>query len=152
MAVLYWRESEQHKPKKSAVFYIGLLLYVLSFFLPAVDFYDSGHLAGWMCAWMAFYGLVVPNVSLLAVFGGLINPAAVTYILLQVRNRAPRACFALSAAILLFIPITWLSLILMHLRIWVGHVVWITGLLLMIEWHKFRMEAIAGMRTRFLQN
>ncbi|HEV2400812.1 MAG TPA: hypothetical protein VGS27_28010 [Candidatus Sulfotelmatobacter sp.] len=87
---------------------------------------------------MAFFGLNNEQVNGLAVFGGLINPTAIAYIVLRIVDRAPDGRFFLAGAILAFIPLTWLSLIMMHLGILVGHVLWIAALLLIIDWKDFR--------------
>jgi hypothetical protein len=99
---------------------------------------DHSGAPGWICAWMAFFGLDNKDVNGLAVFGGLINPIAIAYIVLRIRYRAPEARFFLAGATLAFIPLTWLSLIMMHLGILIGHFAWIAGLLLMIDWKDFR--------------
>ena len=117
-----------------AVFYTGLALYVISFFLPAVAD-NTGGLPGWFCAWFAFAALHgVNQVSPVAIFGGLINPVAVVYVVLRILGRARRLRIASAIAILIFIPLTWLSLIFMQLGVRIGHVLWIAGLLLMISW------------------
>ncbi len=87
---------------------------------------------------MAFFGLDNKEVNGLAVFGGLLNPIAIAYTVLRIRDRAPDTRFFLAGAILAFIPLTWLSLIVMHLGISIGHVAWIAGLILIIHWRDLR--------------
>jgi hypothetical protein len=118
-------------------FRIGLVIFVVSFFLPALTD-AAGPLVGWGCALLAFFGLGNENVNFLAVFGGLINPLAVAYIILRIRDRAPLARWFLGIGILAFIPLTWLSLFVMHLRIQIGHIGWIAGLFLIIDWDDLR--------------
>jgi len=118
-----------------ALFYVGIGIFVVSFFLPAVNLNGLGVLDGFACAWLSFFALQDgKSVSTLACFGGLINPIAITYVVLRILGRAPRVRSALATTILFFIPITWLSLALASYRIEVGHIAWITGILLMISW------------------
>jgi hypothetical protein len=130
MDILYWRTPAVDPQKKPVTFYLGLTLYASSFFLPAVNL-NGVHVPGWECAWMAFYGLWLrEHVSILAVFGGLINPIAIAYAVLRIRDRASQVRKVLALAGVAFIPITWLSLSEMELGVMVGHVLWITGLFL----------------------
>jgi hypothetical protein len=121
----------------STLFGIGIGIYVVSFFLPSVDPYSLGNIPGWICAVVAFSTL---GLSSLAFLGGLINPIAIAYVVLRIRNRAPRVRTALEGTILLCIPLTWLSLVSLHCRIAVGHIAWITGILLMISWKDFSLQ------------
>jgi hypothetical protein len=141
MSILYWREPDNRDRRKrpTTTFYFGVGLFLLSFFLPAIrtEFSDRDA-PGWICAWMAFFGLDNKEVNGLAVFGGLLNPIAIAYTVLRIRDRAPDTRFFLAGAILAFIPLTWLSLIVMHLGISIGHVAWIAGLILIIHWRDLR--------------
>jgi hypothetical protein len=140
MYTLYWRGPEQRRKRRrpDKWFYLGVVLYVLSFVLPAVSVVGEAKAApGWVCAWIAFFGVNDDSVSPLAVFGGLINPLALAYIVLRIRDRAPGTRWFLALGILAFIPVSWLALLLMHLGIRVGHIAWIAGLLLMISWKDF---------------
>jgi hypothetical protein len=118
--------------------YVGVGLYLLSFFLPAVVDV-GGPMRGWVCAWLSLWAWslrepssAVPLAgSVLAFFGGLINPLAILYAVLRGRNKAHRLRSFLHNAILLCIPFTWLSLLVLHMGVRVGHVLWITGLLMM---------------------
>lgn len=87
---------------------------------------------------MAFFGLANDNVNFLAVFGGLINPLAVAYVILRIDDRAPEGRWFFAIGILAFIPLTWLSLLMMHLGVRVGHIAWIAGLLLIVDWDDLR--------------
>lgn len=119
----------------SAFFYLGIGLYVASFFLPAVDPSNFVVLPGWACAWFSLFALEDGRtMSALFFFSGLINPIAIVYILLRILGRAPRVRSGLASAVLLFAALTWLSLVFMQYRIKIGHFAWISGLLLMISW------------------
>lgn len=117
---------------------IGIGIFVLSFFLPAVNAYELDF-DGFACGWVSLFALQDGmSVSALAFFGGLINPIAIFYVVLRIRDRGPHFRSVLSTAILLFIPLTWLSLAFAQYRVEIGHVAWITGLLLMISWSDLR--------------
>jgi hypothetical protein len=124
----------------SAAFGAGIGVYLTSFFLPAVDPYKLGNIPGWACAWTAFFAPWDKHESPLAFFGGLINPIIIAYVVLRISGRAPRVRIALESAILLCIPLTWLSLLRMHFGIAVGHIAWITGILLIISWKDFSLR------------
>jgi hypothetical protein len=124
------------------LFWLGIAIYVLSFFLPSVNPYSLGPFPGWACAWVAFFTLGERSAESLAFFGALINPIAIAYVVLHIRNRAPRVRVGLALAILLFIPLTWVSLVVMRFPVEIGHVAWIVGLLLMMPWADFRRLAI----------
>jgi hypothetical protein len=104
-----------------------------------VNLNGLGNLDGLACAWLSLFALQDGiSVSALAFFGGLINPIAIAYIVLRILSRAPRVRSALATTILFFIPITWLFLALASYRIEIGHIAWITGILLMISWADLR--------------
>jgi len=138
-------ESSSTRVKKSLLerilFYTGIVIYAGSFFLPAVNADVGGPLLGWACAWLAFFTLHEIDLSSLAFFGAWINPIAIVYLVLRILNRVPRVRIGLAAAILIFIPLTWLALFKIHYTIRVGHVAWIAGLLLMISWTDFRRSS-----------
>lgn len=122
------------------MFYLGLFLYLISFFLPAVWFAD--HFAsGWICAYLTlgvwltsgFGDLAYQWGVRLTIFGGLINLLAITYAILTLPRRlAPKARFIVAVAVVTCMPPMWLSLYLLDSPPYVGHVAWIIGLLLMI--------------------
>ena len=123
----------------SRLFYFGLIVYSISFFLPALWFTD--HFAeGWGCAYLALgvwltNGFVDPGYQLgvrLTIFGGLINLLAITYAVLTLLRRAPKARLTVALAVVICMPPTWLSIYLVDAPPDVGHAAWITGLLLMI--------------------
>jgi hypothetical protein len=142
MSTLYWRDPDRKRNFRppAKVFYLGLTLFVVSFFLPSLNQHGHDHVVGWGCAVIAFFGFSseANGVSGLAVFGGLINPLALVYIVLRIRDRARNVRFFLALAMVTFIPISWMSLAIMHLGILIGHVFWIVGLLLLIDWNDFR--------------
>jgi hypothetical protein len=123
-------------------FYVGFGLYLLSFFLPAVNWFAP--MPGWLCAWMSLWawaggGLrdqswVVPMFagSVLGFLGGLINPLAILYAVLRGRNAAVKLRRSLCTTILWCIPFSWLCLLVLKMEVRVGHIAWIAGLLLMI--------------------
>lgn len=120
-----------NRPRSTpAAFYLGLFLYVISFFLPALDALEKG-MKGWFCAYCA--AIMWPQEHLwLALFGAIINPLALLFIGMRLSGRAPRARRTIAFLILACLPLTWLSLTDLDARIRVGHVVWVAGLLLML--------------------
>jgi hypothetical protein len=133
--------------RPSRTFYIGLGVYGLSFLLPAMR---SGKdlLPGWGCAVLSLtvWANAKPNLGgRLALFGGLINPAAVTYAAMRILGRATSLRWALAITILFWIPLTWLSLYFFCHQVagmcpTYGHAVWIAGLLLMISGDAWRRQ------------
>jgi hypothetical protein len=125
--------SDEHPPVLPAIFYAGVGLYVLSFFLPAVQLGDVPF-RGLVCAWYAltFWRLPQAYYSQLAIFGGLINPLAALFIALRLLRHAPRVRAFLSVAIVVFIPLTWTAISRMSMGIRIGHIAWIAGLVLLL--------------------
>ena len=112
---------------KSVALYVGFALYFVSFFLPAVDQWK-----GWDCAWLALEYWHDDKVSPLVLFGGLVNPLGVLYLLVSALNAASKVRAYLAVAILFCIPLTWFALDRMNVQVKVGHFVWIAGVLLML--------------------
>jgi hypothetical protein len=124
-------------------FQVGFLLYLLSFFLPAV-LWATGPMPGWLCAWMSLLvwateglrdqSFVVPMFagSVLGFFGGLINPLAILYAVLRGRDAAVKLRTSLCTTILWCIPFSWLCMLVLKMQVRVGHIAWIAGLLLMV--------------------
>jgi hypothetical protein len=127
------RKSERLRAfLSSKAFYIAFGLYFASFLLPAVSFGEQP-LFGYACAWLSLvFWASRENSSFLVIFGGLINPLAILYGVLRLFDKAPRFRLYLSNVILVFIPFTWLCLLVLKIGVLVGHVVWIAGLLLMV--------------------
>jgi hypothetical protein len=99
-----------------------------------VDPYILGDIAGWACVWTAFFAPWEKPESPLAFFGALISSITIAYVVLRISDRALKVRVALENAVLLCIPLAWPSLVSRHFKIWVGHIAWITGILLMISW------------------
>jgi hypothetical protein len=143
---------------QNVIFFTGLALYVLSFFLPVFkDRVGSKSISGWRCAYAALFLWVVdlgPNTIpwlkvgyRLGGFGGIVNPIALAYIALCILDLARRMQRVLAALILLCILLTWASLVILCLQDadcpGLGHAVWVAGLLLMISapfWKSFRQS------------
>lgn len=143
---------------QTVIFFTGLALYVLSFFLPVFkDTVGSKSISGWRCACAALFLWVIdlgpntiPGLNVgyrLGGFGGIVNPIAVAYIVLRILDLARRTQRVLAALILLCILLTWTSLVILCLQDadcpGLGHAVWVAGLLLMISapfWESFRQS------------
>ena len=121
-------------PVTSRLVVIGLVIYLISFALPAVE---GGPGVGWglLCAVEPFYPSTyrMAGVSPLIFYGGIINPMIVAYVFFWLYDAAERLRTTLSVAILICIPLTWAALAHMYMRIMVGHVAWIVGILLIIS-------------------
>ena len=122
------QDFRQPAPWKSVALYVGFALYSVGFFLPAVDQWK-----GWDCAWLALEYWHADKVSPLVLFGGLINPLGVVYLLLALLNVASKICAVLATAMLVCIPLTWFALDRMDAKVHVGHYFWIAGILLMLS-------------------
>ena len=117
------QDFRQPAPWKSVALYVGFALYSVGFFLPAVDQWK-----GWDCAWLALEYWHADKVSPLVLFGGLINPLGVVYLLLALLNVASKICAVLATAVLVCIPLTWFALDRMDAKVHVGHYFWIAGI------------------------
>ena len=102
------------------MFYLGLGLYIASFFLVAV-----GDARGYSCALLtlSFYRSLFHE---LIFYPGLINPLMIGFVVVKMLNEAPRLrrCLAI-AALLLLIP-TWLVIADMKIRL--GCAMWVVSL------------------------
>jgi hypothetical protein len=117
---------------------LGAAVYAISFALPAVGIssYGNDSLKGWECARFALLAFAGPsndswNFSVPLFASGLINPLTVAYLVLRMLGKRPRTRRALAIVALSFIPLSW-YVIAHDLRIEVGHVAWVAGLLMMM--------------------
>ena len=125
--------------ESSKTFYFGVVLYLVSFFLPAVRQFDH-FISGWGCAYLAVWlwttsGFVNAAYQLgvrLTIFGGLINLLAIAYAVLRQLRRSPSGRLKVALALVACMPPMWLSLYLLDAPPYLGHAAWISGVLLMI--------------------
>lgn len=116
--------------------YLGLILFVISFFLPAVGSFGGFDSAMWAIITMPWQH--DDKISSLAAFGGWLNPEVFLFFCLSVARRGRRLRSLLTVTILFSIPMTWIAIHRMDeagmamypLR--VGHFFWITGILLIV--------------------
>ena len=104
------------------VFYLGIVLYVLSFFLVAVD-----EMHGWQCALitLTLFRDIFRSISF---YPGLINPLIIAFVIMRLLNEAPRLRLIIAiAAILLFIP-TWM--VVQGMSVKLGCAMWVVSILL----------------------
>jgi hypothetical protein len=121
------------------MFYAGLAIYCVSFFLPSVWVYDH-FLPGWKCAYLALIAagtnaaMVQPYDTgvRLTLFGGVMNPLMIAYVVMRSLNSGLKARLTIALSILVCVPPMWLSLYLMGHRPYFGHAAWIAGIGLMI--------------------
>src|SRR5690348_10658698 len=102
--------SQEWKPLISTrLFYVGLGLYAVSFFMTAVRG-GSGSISGWRCAWASLFSwAVLPDSRMtpllaaglrLSGFSGLINPVAIAYTVLRTLDRSAKIRRVLVAVLL----------------------------------------------------
>ncbi|HEX4031594.1 MAG TPA: hypothetical protein VHX20_14595 [Terracidiphilus sp.] len=135
---------------------IGLGIFVLAFFLPAVraggPAANATVFSGWKCAsvalteTVALFGKSVhwppPLAVLLVVFSGWINPLAALVLLTSLFAKLRILRRALGVFILLCIAATWYFFALQKVTPLAGHWLWIAGALLILL-----PEAICGRRS-----
>jgi hypothetical protein len=134
-----------------ALFGIGLLLYVLSFFLiAAVSKGIEFGLYGYECAYMAptsaiagtpfshgdDYTPPLPYLSIVA--AGLINPVFVVYVTFAFLGRKPQAMKVLRYVLVAMIPFCWIAFRFLEIYPREGYFVWVAGMLLVLfsSWKK----------------
>jgi hypothetical protein len=114
---------------------VGVLVYVISFFLPAVSDHGTS-VEGWLCAWVVLVGMF-HGVSYFVV--GLINPLALIYVVLRLVRRGAKLRRWVAIVALASIPASWIVIVQEHFGIRIGHYAWIAGLALILG-----LEAIRG--------
>jgi hypothetical protein len=133
--------------RNPALFRLGLVIYVLSFFLIATG--DSqgptGRMRGYECAYLAIASALTstpfspasadyapPFLYLSILISGLINLVFLGYATLAFLKRTPRTARALKFALLSMIPFCWV--VFHHLAVYPreGHVFWVIGMLLVL--------------------
>jgi hypothetical protein len=136
-----------------ALFGVGLLLYILSFFLIATK--DStgglfGRVAGYECAYLAPQAAITntpfshgdayePPLPYLAILvAGLINPVFLVYVTLAVLGRKPGGMKVLRYVLVAMIPFCWLAFHFLGVYPREGHFVWVAGMLLVLfsKWRR----------------
>jgi hypothetical protein len=130
-----------------ALFRLGLVIYLLSFFLVATGDPKgpTGRMAGYECAYLAVEltltstpfsparaDYVPPFLYLSILVGGLINPVFLGYTTLAFLKRKPRTARVLKFALLSMIPFCWVVFHSLEVYPREGHVLWVTGMLLVL--------------------
>jgi len=130
------------------LFWLGFLLYVIAFFLPAVFETGVAPLRGYYCAlitlvqvwtregWSLLREEPFNYISL--AISGWINPLfLVSAILIPIR-KAQRAVGILRTMILVMIPVCWIVFHNVKVRPREGHFLWVMGMVLVLFSNKFR--------------
>ena len=124
--------------------FIGLLLFVVAFQMPACHDFWGNVYPGWKCAQMALGATVAPEAynwwDVLAVVSGFINPFVVLTFLLSFTNRLGGLKIVLFLATLLCIASTWVFFVGGHMTPLVGHFFWIAGALVISFSSAFLLE------------
>jgi hypothetical protein len=128
-----------------ALYRLGLVLYVLSFFLIATG--DSkgltGRMTGYECAYLAVESALADTpfssntatpffLYLSILISGLINPVFLVYVTLASVKRAPQTAKVLKFAILSMIPFCWVVFYFLGIYPREGHVLWVIAILLVL--------------------
>lgn len=132
-----------------ALYNVGLVIYVFSFFLVATGDPRGGigRMTGYECAYLALEGArdlpFSPNssfaatsaplfVSLSTLISGLINPVFLIYVTLTSLKGAPRTARALKFVLLAMIPFCWVVFYFLEVYPREGHVLWVISMLLVL--------------------
>ena len=124
--------------KQHRLFWLGLLIYISSFFLTAVVGRGLSLISvrGYDCAYLSlvapwrkdYWGSVISSVPL--EISGLINLVFWAAVLLILRGTPQRLVRTLRIAILLMIPFSWIVFYIEQLIPREGYVLWIAGMIL----------------------
>jgi hypothetical protein len=125
---------------------IGLVIFVIAFFLPAIQPSDSqggpgsGSQVGWVCAGFALapsaillhpaqllHGAANKDVTLL--FSGWVNPLLLIYLLFSIWRRFVWTRRVLAVAILACLASTWIFFVEVKFIPLIGHYLWVLGIL-----------------------
>jgi len=121
---------------------LGFLLYVGSFFLPAVKIPKSDSLAGYWCAYITlvlpwghdgfqtFHEQPLRYFSVL--FSGWINPLFLVSALLLLRKPGSRLGSILRIIVVLMFPACWGAFYYEHVSPWIGYWVWTAAMLMVL--------------------
>lgn len=128
------------------IFWIGLLIYVVSFFLIAAQFVGLGNPSPWFGFFAAFYAFLLPLDGMIGhgapfhsyiewtalLVSGWINPVFVIAAFLDLTGQYKRTVAVLRTILLLMIPFCWVffTSALMYPR--EGHFLWIAGMLMVL--------------------
>jgi hypothetical protein len=130
-----------------ALYSLGLVLYVLSFFFVATGDPKgpTGRMMGYECAYLAVETSIAeapfspnwdPRDSVLmyisTVISGLINPVFLVYVTLASVKRAPRTARVLKFAIVSMIPFCWVVFYYLGIYPREGHFLWLIAMLLVL--------------------
>jgi hypothetical protein len=116
----------------------GVLVFTLSFFLPACDFgnsHDNGSFYGWQCAYLALQCAFPTNSEnpfpifqrICLFLSDLLNLLVILYLI-----RVNRWRTSIAIAMGFSMVSTWIFFLSSHLIPYVGHYLWILGALLVI--------------------
>lgn len=119
----------------------GVLLFATGFFLPAVqDGAGTESFPGWWCAWISLSAPIAnlfegdPSFrELVPLFlAGLINPLVLLFLGTSASKRLRLMRLLLAAGIVLCSAGMWIFLAMENIRVRAGHVVWMSGIALIL--------------------
>ena len=124
-------------------FGLGFGAYATSFFLPAVSSPDSPPIPGLFCALMALNPLLLNKpTGILAMAGGLLNPAVLCYTAAWLARSRSAARPLLGAAVVIGIVVSAAYIHAEHMRTYYGFFAWSLGASMMIS--SDLVEAVSG--------
>jgi hypothetical protein len=130
-----------------AAFRLGLCIYVLSFFLVAIDDVNKfvGRMLGYQCAYSVIHAALTttpfspnspdyapPFIYFSTLITALINPVFLAYVTLRFLKRTSRTTRPLKFVLLSMIPFSWVVLRNLEVYPREGHIFWVVGMLLVL--------------------
>ena len=128
------------------IFWWGILIYALSFFLIAAQFIGMGFWSPWFGFMAAIYAFWLPWSNGMAsgapfhnyfqwaalVLSGWINPVFIVTAFLDLSGQYKRAFAVLRVAIVVMIPFCWVFFAYAFMYPREGHVAWVAGMLIVL--------------------
>ena len=125
---------------------VGFVIFVVAFFLPAIQPSDSqggpgsGPQVGWVCAGFALAPSAIllhpsqflhgaANKDMTLLFSGWVNPLLLIYLLFSIWRRFVRTRRVLAVAILACLASTWIFFVEVKFIPLIGHYLWVAGIL-----------------------
>jgi len=127
-------ESTRKTAAPRWLFASGAIVYAVSFALPAVTLTGTPGptLSGWDCArFVTLFAVDLEHFNLPLFAGALINPLALLFCILRRHGVRPKLRRILAIAALACIPMTW-YVIGHEMKIGIGHIAWVAGLLMLL--------------------
>jgi hypothetical protein len=120
---------------------LGVVVFAIAFFLPAVNFANSTPgeaMSGWFCARFALLSVYHSELKglneFLVVLSGWINLITVAFLILSLTRKLALLRMILAALLPIFLLATWVFLFFrVHMIVFAGHYLWVIGALLIFS-------------------